>query len=283
MSKPLMKSTIDPEYEVELEHLRKVAEMTAFPKVVAASDLGDTPSNDYRPHPRYHIVKRLCWLAAVTFALLFLFQRPSRFAIEGRVVPVETRRIAAPFVGQFNVAPGITVGSVVAKGELLGRVENWALNDELARTQIDRLVARLGRQELRSPMDGIVLDAWKEASESSVQEGAQLFRIGSRQDRIELRVRDELLGAKLKVRDEVDFKLAMMPRKFRGVIVKVNPLVHDAEVVPARSVEHFGTILVDPLDPLPEDALPGMHVEARLVGAKPRIAGWWDALRELLP
>ena len=157
------------------------------------------------------------------------------------------------------------------------------MNDELARTQIDRLVARLARQELRSPMAGVVLDAWKEADETSVQEGMQLFRIGSRKNRIELRVHDELLGADLKAGDEVVFKLAMMQRKFRGVIAKVNPLVHDSEVVPTRTIEHFATILVDPLDPLPADALPGMHVEARLVGAKPRIAGWWDALRELLP
>jgi hypothetical protein len=266
-----------------LEQLRQVAEKTAFPQVGPASADTETPSNEYRPHRRYRIAKWLCWAAVVSILLLFLFQRPSRFAIEGRVVPVETRRIAAPFNGQFNMSAGIAVGSVVAEGELLGRVENWALNDELARTQIDRLVARLARQELRSPMDGVVLDAWKEAHESSVQEGAQLFRIGSRQNRIELRVRDKLLGADLKVRGEVVFKLAMMHHKFRGVIVKVNPLVHESEVVPARTIEHFCTILVDSLDPLPADALPGMHVEARLVGAKPRIADWWGAIKAQLP
>ena len=267
------------EYDDDLEQLKQVAEETAFPKVVPGDSGLETPSNEYRPHPRYHFARWLFWLVAIALLMLFLFQHPSRFAIEGRVVPVETRRIAAPFNGQFSISPVIAVGSAVAEGDLLGRVENWALNDELARTQIDRLVARLARQELRSPINGIVLDSLQEAHETFVAEGAQLFRIGSRQNRIELRVHDELLGADLKVRDEVDFKLAMMPCKFRGVIVKVNPLVHDSEVVPSRTIEHFGTILVDPLEPLTGDAPTGMHVEARLVGARPRIAVWWDAIR----
>lgn len=337
------------EYEDELEQLKQVAEKAAFPQLDSASPRPEVPSNEYLPHRRYHIAKRLCWLVTVSLLVLFLLQHPSRFAVEGRIVPVQTRRVAAPFGGQFDVSSAIGVGSVVTEGDLLGRVENWALSDELARKQgellamrtsleamqtivrthanvhsaasqlrgtqlvsrweidraesdyqeaifrlgsldaaseltqkqIDRLVTRLTRQELRSPMNGVVLDAWKEANATFVEEGTQLFRIGSRQNRVELRVRDELLGADLKVGDEVVFRLAMMHHKFRGLIVKVNPLVQDSEVVPARSKEPFGTILVDPLELLPKNALPGMHVAARLAGSKPRIAHWWSGIQGL--
>ena len=61
MNTTLMNPHVNTEYEVELEQLKQVAEMTAFPRTVPASPDLVTPSNDYRPHPRYHFAKRLCW------------------------------------------------------------------------------------------------------------------------------------------------------------------------------------------------------------------------------
>jgi multidrug resistance efflux pump len=245
--------------------------------------------------------RRLWLLLAALVAVLFV-PAPYKVSVECEVQPVVRRFVAAPFAGEFDKCL-VKPGDLVARGQVLGRMEGrdvrWELagltadqqrarksadaNMALGKTaaaQMDQLETqrlelkrkllenRLAQLGIRSPIDGIVISGDLERSQGvPVAVGQVLFEVAPLQSMLaELAVPDEEIS-----RVEMDMTAAISldaypETAWNGAITRIHP----RSVTREKDNVFLGEVHLDNTD---LTLRPGMKGRAK-VSTGNRSLGW---------
>jgi multidrug resistance efflux pump len=257
------------------------------------------------------------WLALVAaVALVAAIPVPYRIACPCIVEPVVRRYVAAPFTGIFEkslVKPGDLVTRDQVLGRMDGREVRWELasleadhsrarklrdsdlaTNKVAAAQMDRLEMerleqkrrvldhRAERLEIRSPIDGVVIDGDLERSEGvPVTMGDSLYEVAPLSKLVaELSVPDEDI-ALVEAGEEVEIQLDAFP--WQSWTTRLERLQPRAEIRDERNV----FLALAPLADEGQELRPGMKGTARVVGPR-RSLGWivlhkpWNRLLDWL-
>jgi hypothetical protein len=252
---------------------------------------------------RTGVLGRGRWLAIVgALALLLAIPLPYRISCSCVVEPVVRRYVAAPFTGIFEksmVKPGDLVREQQLLGRMDGREVRWELagleadhskaqksrdsnlavgkvaNAQMDRLEMDRidqkrrvLNHRSERLEIRSPIDGVVIDGDLERSEGvPVTMGDPLFEIAPLDELVaEISVADEEV-ALARTEQEVEIRLDAFPGQ--TWTTKLERLQPRAEVRDEQNV----FLGLAPLASETQELRPGMKGTATIVGPR-RSLGW---------